>query len=69
MKNQYHKYGIALLKSRVCFVANCMAEANPQRDNHIFIIAQVCVCCRKATENGWAFFIVSAGVQGEGSNR
>lgn len=32
MKNQYRNYRIALLKSKVHFVANCMEETGPQRD-------------------------------------
>lgn len=32
MKNQYRNYRIALLKSKVRFVANCMEETGPQRD-------------------------------------
>lgn len=37
MKNQYRNYRIALLKSKVCFVANCMEETDPQRDKLTFI--------------------------------
>lgn len=40
MKNQYR---IALLKSKVCLVANCTEETDPQRDKHAFVIAEVCV--------------------------
>lgn len=57
MKNQYHNYSVALLKSKVCFVANCIEETDPRRDKHTFIIAQGCVCCGKTEENDYHYSV------------
>lgn len=43
MKNQYRNYRIALLKSEVCLLANCMEETYPQRDKPTFIFFHECI--------------------------
>lgn len=53
MKSQYCNHRITLLKTKVCFVANCMEATDPHRDKHTFVIAQVCAYSGKAEENGW----------------